>query len=531
MAVVGSLIVAVALVFGQIPARAAADGGTGSITGTIYDAVGAPVANVLVFACAGTCAQTTSGGDGTYAIGQLAAGTYRVAIQDLAGRIPGGYATSTGLTTNAGAAILATVGSAPVTLDVHAPGGTRIAGIVTAPAGGGLGDIFVAACLTEVGPTADSDFTPCGLDVTGPDGNYSLAVLRGTYEVYAIDLGNAHATGYYSANGFVFPGHLATRLSVGDTEIGGIDLALPAGAAIAGTAIDATGAPVRGVLVVACLASDIRACRSDTTASDGTYTVAGLLPGSYDVTFIDAGATYPTGFYSTSGFTGDSGRATAVVVGPTGASGIDVQIPVGRVVSGTVTSAAGAAARIEIEDCTSAFCVPVTVTGANGSYRLDLAPGKHAIHVSDYSGASLSGYYSASGLANELHATDLTVSSSGTASINVRLHGITGGIHPGTAHTGSFVRSTTVTKATYATVRFTFGKTFAGTHVTILRAVKSSTGAWSTYRRVATVVVAADGNAYYSTRITGYLGFRAGETDSILPTVQVLSTPVYVHSR
>ena len=151
--------------------------------------------------------------------------------------------------------------------------------------------------------------------------------------------------------------------------------------------------------------------------------------------------------------------------------------------------------------------------------------------MSDYSGANLSGYYSTAGLANGLHATSLTVGSNDMTGISIRLRRTGAGIHSGTAHTGSFVTNTAVKKGTYATVRFTLGKPFAGTRVTVLRATRSSTGKWSTYRAVATVVVGADGNAYYSAKISGSLAFRAQESDTLVRGVVVLSVPVYVHSK
>jgi hypothetical protein len=93
------------------------------------------------------------------------------------------------------------------------------------------------------------------------------------------------------------------------------------------------------------------------------------------------------------------------------------------------------------------------------------------------------------------------------------------------------VTSTVVAKGTYATARFNVGKTFAGSKVAILRAVKSSSGTWSTYKKVATVVVATDGYAYYSAKISGSLGFKASATDALLPAVQVNSAPVFARSK
>lgn len=524
------MVSGIALAAALLPGPTLAEGSTGAIGGTVFEAAGLPVGNVLVFACAAICTNTTSGADGTYSIGGLAAGSYRVGVQDVSGKLPGGYASADGLTTSAASATVIPVTATAVPFDIHAVAGQHISGTITVSTGGPLQDVLVEACIVEPF-VVDRGFMPCGFDVTAADGTYSLAVLPSTYRVSDLDLAHAHASVYYATSGPVFPEHLATTLAVGTSDIVGIDLALPPGASIAGSVTDSGGAPVVGMDAVACLTADLLGCASAATGTDGSYSVDGLPAGSYKVVFTDSYAAHPTGFYGAAGFSGDSSGANVVVVGASGARGIDVRLPAGHLVSGVVTNAAGRPAQVGIEDCTSSLCVSVASSGADGSYRVNVAPGKHTIHVSDSSGANLSGYYSAAGLANILHATSLTVGSTDLAGISVRLHGIGGGIHAGTAHTGSFVASTAVAKGTYATARFVVGKTFAGTRVTILRAVKSSTGTWSAYRAVATVVVGADGNAYYSAKVSGSIAFRAQESDSVTGAVKVLSPPVYVRSK
>lgn len=525
----GAAIAGLALVAALLPGAVLADGATGAITGTVLDATRAPAGAVLVFACGTRCTHAISAADGTFSVGGLAAGSYRVGIDDLSGRLPGGYATATSLTTSAADAALVPVDATAVPFDVHAPAGQRLSGTITASAGGPLQDVLVEACVNIV-YAADPGFMPCGFDMSEADGGYALAVLPGTYEVGAFDLAYTHASVYYATGRSVFAQRQATPLTVGTSDIAGIDIALPSGSSIAGTVTNSGGTPVMGIDVLACLVADPSACGLATTAADGSYTASGLPAGSYSVGFIDPNAEYPTGFYGGAGFTGDSSAIKAVALGETGASGIDVRLPAGRVVSGVVTDAAGRPVRVAVDDCTGSLCIGVTRTAADGSYRINVAPGQHAIHVGDYSGANLSGYYSAAGLANRLHATRL-VGSDDLTGINVRLRSIGSGIHAGTAHTGSYVSSTTVARGAYATARFTFGKEFAGTRVTILRATKSSGGAWSTFRSVATLVVAVDGNAYYSAKVSGSIAFKAQESDPLVFAVQVLSVPVYVRSR
>jgi hypothetical protein len=417
-----------------------------------------------------------------------------------------------------------------MTFDIHVTAGLLISGTITKQAGGPAADVYVEACLV-VPASVDSLFTPCGIVTTASDGTYSLTVLPGPYHVYAEDLSHALASGYYSATGYVFASRLAATVTVGAANLTGISVALPAGASIAGTVTNSLGAAVEGMTAEACPTSDLRACVFDLTEADGSYSVTGLPLGTYTMIFKDLAAENPGGYYGSSGFTGESGQAVPVTVGASGATGIDVKLPVGHVVSGVVTDAAGRPARVGVNDCTIKICMSVTTTADDGSYLMNLAPGKHYVFVADESGANLSGYYSTAGLANGAHSTALTVASSDISGINLKLRRIVGGIHAGTTHAGKYVTSTAVVKGTYATARFNLGKTFAGTKVAILRAVKSSSGTWSTYKKVATVVVAADGYAYYSTKISGYLGFKASESDPLVPAVQVTSAPVFVHSK
>ncbi len=523
-------IIAVALVAAMLPGQALALGGTGAIGGTVFDTSGMPAVGVLVFACSSTCTYVTSGANGAYSVTNLAPDNYRLGIEDGAGALAGGYATSTGITTDAAVASLIAVAATPVTFDIHATPGRLVGGTLTAVPGGPLAGVLVEACVV-MPVMVDRQFAPCGFDSTAADGTYSLTVLPGTYLVYALDFGGTNASGYYSTSGYVLSSRAATRVAIGATDVAGINLALPAGASIAGTVTDSTGAPAVGMAVEPCLETDITACGFTSTGADGSYSVDGLPLGSYRVILVDPGALYPTGFYSGAGFTGDSGQASPVVVGASGASGIDVKLATGHVASGVVLDAAGRPARVDIDDCTATFCVRVVETGADGSYEINLAPGRHAIHAGDLSGANLSGYYSTAGLANSAHVTNLTVGSADLPGINFRLRRIVGGTHAGTAHAGKYATTTVVRKGTYATARFNLGKPFAGTRVTILRAGKNSGGVWSAYRRVATVVVAADGYAYYSTKASGYLAFEASVSDSLVEGVQVVSAPVFIRGK
>jgi hypothetical protein len=527
----GTAISAIVLLVagGLFPAAGLAEDGPGSIGGIVYDPLGMHAADVIVSACSGPCKHAISSPTGAYSITGLAAGNYRVGITDELGNLAGGYATATGTTVNPAAAALVPVGVGAAVFDVHATAGRRISGIITTATAAPIADALVQACIVTDVP--DTGFLPCGVDLAAADGTYSLTVLPATYKLSAGDLANAWATGYYSTSGYVLPWRLATPLAVTTADLTGINLALPPGISIAGTVTDNTGAALENIDVGACLVNAIDGCLYAATAVNGSYSINALPAGSFYVIFSDPAALQPTGFYGSGGFVGDSGQAAAVTPTGSGATGIDVKLPIGHVISGTVRDAAGKAAVVDVQDCTTRFCVPLDTTGTDGAYRINVASGTHYVHASDYTGVNLSGYYSATGLANALHATSLSVSTMDLSGIDIRLRRITGGIHGGTSHSGTFVASTTVTKGAYATARFLLTKPFAGSKVTISRAIKNSSGSWSSYKSVATVVVASNGYVYYSARINGNYRYQASLTDPLTVGVKVVSVPVYVRPR
>ena len=124
-----------------------------------------------------------------------------------------------------------------------------------------------------------------------------------------------------------------------------------------------------------------------------------------------------------------------------GLGGIDLQLPAGHLVKGTVTGPDGAPlANIQVAPCASPACSgQASSTGPDGSYTLNLAPGSYVLHFTDWSGLYLSGYYARSGLASAAAATPVTVGATDITGLDVALHGIDASISPGVTRTGPFV--------------------------------------------------------------------------------------------
>lgn len=145
---------------------------------------------------------------------------------------------------------------------------------------------------------------------SGNDGTYVLgAMLAGTYRIIA-NGAPAYAQTQYQQGSVGTPDYgLATPVQVdGVTTVTGIDIGLAPAGSISGTVTAASsGDGVSGVLVCAS-ASSFGAGGCGRTASDGTYTIYGLVPTTYIVnTSTDSG-------WLTQYFDGQSARASATPV-------------------------------------------------------------------------------------------------------------------------------------------------------------------------------------------------------------------------
>ncbi len=163
--------------------------------------------------------------------------------------------------------------------------------------------------------------------------------------------------------------------------LGGL-LAAPLGAAafgrISGTVTGPGGVPVAGVMVDAGQLDGVDWGYAETT-SDGSYTIFGLDPGAYEVTFLPSegiglvGATYPTDVTVMSGVT---------------TSGIDAELTEGGSISGTLTLPEdmipiGVVARA-IGAATGPWGFEAEIA-FDGSYQIDgLPPGDYLVAFDSY---------------------------------------------------------------------------------------------------------------------------------------------------
>jgi hypothetical protein len=216
----------------------------GSLVGTVTAVGGEPLAGVSVTVDGMT--PSTTGVDGSYTVTGVAPGTRVVKFAKL------GYVTQTitpvviadGATASLNAVMLVAPGSLVGT--VTATGGTPLSGVSV---------------------TAESGATT----TTTADGGYTVAMSPGTYAVT------------YSKSGYVSQVYSVT-IGAGGTTRNDVVLAVaPTTGSLVGTVTAVGGGVLQGVSV------KVGASSPATTGAGGGYTVSGIAPGTYTITYSKSG--------------------------------------------------------------------------------------------------------------------------------------------------------------------------------------------------------------------------------------------------
>nr|WP_243725957.1 carboxypeptidase-like regulatory domain-containing protein [Actinomadura rubrisoli] len=238
-------------------------------------------------------------------------------------------------------------------------GGVPVRGVVRT----GDGEPVPSAALTLIGV----DGHQLARAMTRPDGRYALpAPGPGTYVLIA-------ATGEHEPQ--------AATLVVRDRPVE-FDLLLAGNGGLAGTVRGADGTPIANAMVVV---TDVRGDVVGTGRTDagGRYMFKDVVSGSYTLA-VSAAAHRPV--------------ALPVEVAGGGRSRLDVDLPPGARVRGTVRDEAGAPlgdARVTLVDA-AGNVVAMMITGPDGEYAFtDLVGGQYTVIASGYppvaTGLSLSG--------------------------------------------------------------------------------------------------------------------------------------------
>src|SRR5450631_3805837 len=281
----------------------------GTITGTVTAAIGGAGQDGMCVSAydAGdfqlSVGSAVTAADGTYALTDLASGSYDVEFTSGCGGSPlfGQQWYNGKSSESAATAIPVSTGVTTTSINAALTVGGTISGTVTVSS---VSD-FSGICVDAFAP---GDFlSPSGSTTTAADGSYSLTNLApGNYDVeFSAGCGISENVGqqWYNTKASQSSANAVAVTAGGSTS--GINATLSLGGTITGTVTAAAGgADVSGVCVVAFAPGDVQLSpASTTTASDGSYALTNLAPGSYQVEFTSgcgASVGYATQWYSAS---------------------------------------------------------------------------------------------------------------------------------------------------------------------------------------------------------------------------------------
>lgn len=325
------------------------------VSGVVTDSRGHPIGGICVEAARGpgfgaaTFGQTAA--NGSYAIGQLDAGTYTVQFMGGCGN-PGSYAPQGYNGTNVNTPQLITLAAAQQRSGINAvmrPGAT-ISGRVTSASGTGLGGVCVIA--TTPGIVASSGSSGGLGELPGALALGFAATTGGRYRIPNLQPGQYQVSflGGCGSKGDLAAQWYSARRGAGPPAIidagarhptAGIDVVLQAGGAISGITRSASGRGLPGVcVVVTSLNPNVRLPLNQTVPFGSRYQLSGLVPGAYHVTFIPGcfGLNYATQWYSRK--PSPAGAARVIVRAGQTTTGINAALTPGGSITGLVTSAA-----------------------------------------------------------------------------------------------------------------------------------------------------------------------------------------------
>jgi hypothetical protein len=332
--------------------------------------------------------EVTTDASGSYDIGDLRPGSYRVRFSDDSGACLGQWydgkptlATATDVPVSAG--------SVTSGVDATLETAGHIAGRVAGTDHAGLADISVSAYRAD----ASGGWDYVNGVTTAFDGTYDLGGLEsGSYRVAFADWSGDLVNQWYHGKPDVESA--ADVVVTAGATTGGIDATLVTAGHITGTVRGPGGAGLAELSVTAYRADGVGGWDHVTdagTASDGSYDLGGLSSGAYRIEFEDWSGTFASQCYDGKPDL-DSATDVAVTAGAT-TSGIDATLSAAGHITGRVTGSGGAGLGDIVITAYRANAqgawrfASAAQTDPDGSYDLAVPrSGQYRLQFTDYSG-------------------------------------------------------------------------------------------------------------------------------------------------
>lgn len=413
------------------PAAAVSASRAGKISGRVASPAGKGLAGICVDAFptgnSGSFGFVQTGKTGKYSVGRLAPGRYELIFFAQCGN--GGnwlaqiYKNKD--TFDNPTPVRVKAGQTAAGVNVVMRAGGEISGTVTGPLGKKLGNICVSP-LPVSGVASTADGLPVFTAVSH-DGVYHVrGVPAGSYQLGFSPCGSAD----YSPT--LWPGTqnfgAAATIKMRSRDIvGNIDEVMQLGGIIQGTVTSAADPSTKlsGMCVSVEENDGLGTFGFTASDADGGYIIKGLSPGHYQVSV-------QTGCNNNGNFVGVNYPSNVSIDYGQDQKGIDLAMPAGAIISGTVTSAATAKP-------VAGICVQIsgnegfaqTQTAANGSYSADQLPAD-TYQVQFFGGCGNSGSYAPQGYND----TNVLFPQNLTATTGQVITGIDAAMQPGPAIAG-----------------------------------------------------------------------------------------------
>jgi hypothetical protein len=296
------------------------------------------------------CSETLT--NGTYTVANIRTGAYRLQVSH-DGFPTGMYRDgATGnFTSRYSEATALTIDSDLSGINVAYPELFSLTGTVRDAGDSPTGGFYIGASETPDGASGSA---------FSESGEFTIEGLpAGQYLVNYDDSNQEHVSGWYAGDGVISP----TRDgAVAVTVPGGAIQLLAVSAPVVSGTITPLDTPEDSVYVSLCNDSEDQSCFGGYVATDGTYGVSVLVPGTYVASVSDYSGTYPSGWIAPDGsITRDLGAARQITVADADVPDVDATLPDGGRVHVTVTSAGQPAPYAFVQFCLAEEVCPDAV--------------------------------------------------------------------------------------------------------------------------------------------------------------------------